>query len=624
MVLVQAYRVMLSSVAVALIAACGGGGSDSPSTAVASTQTNAAPIAVAGAAQAVEVGATVALSGSASSDPNGDSLTFAWILSGKPAGSVAALMNPSTAAPTFVPDVPGNYAVSLTVSDGRLTSAASTVSVTAVARNQVPLANSGAPQTVVAGSVVTLDGSGSADPNGDALSYVWTLSVRPSGSAASLSQPTTASPTFQADVVGTFVATLVVSDGKLTSAPASVAVTAISAGGTGAATRKLTGKVIDGYVVGATVFADFNYNGTLDAGEPSTVSTSSGKYELILTAEQERCAAYAPLVVDVPVGAIDEELGVVKEAYQMILPPKMKPLNLDEAQNVSPLTSLIWNVVGPQMVQKLNGVASCSTFLQNQTAVQEASALISGAISDVIRTYAVTEAQLYDDYVASLNADSKTIATDTVPILAKSLSDTLSLRQQYPAARHVRVTYLKGSSLDNDGAYPDAWYRQVYVFDTTVTYFSVVKVSADLNTDLRTIILGQRTSYPQPVGNLAQSFEFESRRGDGSPYGCDSKELFSVSAGGISYEIVNLVSKSATRFEDCAISSFASETYRRYIFVGNIQYIFTRRPFDGLNDWFDLLTNLSTLNVSALTTYADSLANNSSCVAISPTTKQCN
>jgi len=455
------------------------------------------------------------------------------------------LMNPSTAAPTFVPDVPGNYAVSLTVSDGRLTSAASTLSVTAVARNQVPLANSGAPQTVVAGSVVTLDGSGSADPNGDALSYVWTLSVRPSGSAASLSQPTTASPTFQADVVGTFVATLVVSDGKLTSAPASAAVTAISAGGTGAATRKLTGKVIDGYVVGATVFADFNYNGTLDAGEPSTVSTSSGKYELSLTAEQERCAAYAPLVVDVPVGAIDEELGIVKQAYQMILPPKMKPLNLAEAQNISPLTSLIWNVVGPQMVQQLSGATSCSAFLQNQAAVQQASALISGAISDVIKTYGVTEAQLYDDYVASLNADSKTIATDTVPVLAKSLADTIALRQQYPAARHVRVIYLKGSSLDNGGAYPDAWYRQVYVFDTTVTYFSVVKVSADLNTDLRTIILGQRTSYPQPVGNLAQSFEFESRRGDGSPYGCDSKELFSVSVGGISYEIVNLVSKSA-------------------------------------------------------------------------------
>ena len=620
MVLVRACRVMLSAVAAVLVASCGGSGGDTPTAA----PTNAAPTAIAGAAQSVEVGATVALNGAGSSDPNSDPLTFAWTLSAKPAGSVAVLANPSSVASSFVADVPGNYVATLTVSDGRLTSASSIVSVTASAPNQTPIASAGAPQSVVAGSVVTLNGSDSAAPNGDTLTYSWTLTSRPSGSAASLSQPTTPTPTFVADVVGTFVATLVVSDGTLASAPASVAVTAISAGGTGAATRKLTGKVIDGYVTGATVFADFNYNGTLDQDEPSAVSTANGKYELGLTVEQERCAAYAPLVVNVPVGAIDEDLGMVKEAYRMVLPPKLKPLSLDEAQNISPLTSLIWNVVWPQIVRQLAGAASCSSLRQNQIAIQQTSALISGAINDVVKTYGVTESQLYEDYVASMNGRSKAIATGTVPILAKSLADTLSLRQKYPTARHVQVLYLKGSSLDNDGAYPDAWYRQTYVFDVKVTYFSMVKVSDDLRSDLRTIILGERTSYPQPTGTVAQSFEFESRRGDASPYSCDSKEIFQTRAGGKSYEIVNLVSKSAVSFEDCAISSFANEAYGRYIFVDNVQYMFSQRPFDGLNDWFDFLQNLSTLNVSGLTTYADGLANNPSCVAISPTAKKCN
>jgi len=59
---------------------------------------------------------------------------------------------------------------------------------------------------------VTLDGSGSSDPDGDDITYSWTLDT-PSGSNASLSDPGAVQPTFTPDVQGDYTATLEVSDG---------------------------------------------------------------------------------------------------------------------------------------------------------------------------------------------------------------------------------------------------------------------------------------------------------------------------------------------------------------------------------------------------------------------------
>lgn len=113
---------------VLLLAACGGGGGTSTPTPT-PTPTNTAPVANAGVAQNVGIGSLVTLDGSASSDANGDALSYAWSLSSKPAGSGAALLSGTTPRSTFVADVAGTYTASLTVSDGKLNSAAATVSV---------------------------------------------------------------------------------------------------------------------------------------------------------------------------------------------------------------------------------------------------------------------------------------------------------------------------------------------------------------------------------------------------------------------------------------------------------------------------------------------------------------
>ena len=44
----------------------------------------------------------------------------------------------------------------------------------------------------------------------------------------------------------------------------------------------ISGKLIDGYVAGATVFQDLDNDGVLDAGEPSTITDATGAFTLTL------------------------------------------------------------------------------------------------------------------------------------------------------------------------------------------------------------------------------------------------------------------------------------------------------------------------------------------------------
>jgi len=184
---------------------------------VTASMVNMAPVANAGAAQSVTTGTVVTLDGSASSDANGDALSYQWTMTNKPTGSTAVLSSPSSIRPTFTADVLGTYVATLVVSDGRLSSAAATIPITAATTNAAPVANAGPAQSVVRGALVTLDGIGSTDANLDTLSYQWILTSRPAGSVAELSLPTSANPSFKADVAGVYVASLVVSDGKATS-----------------------------------------------------------------------------------------------------------------------------------------------------------------------------------------------------------------------------------------------------------------------------------------------------------------------------------------------------------------------------------------------------------------------
>ncbi len=90
--------------------------------------------------------------------------------------------------------------------------------------NQSPVANAGQPMTVTSGTIVSLNGTNSFDPDGDSISHHWTQTAGP---GVTISNPTAASPVLTAPTVqGLTILTfqLTVSDGLVDSS-ASVDIT---------------------------------------------------------------------------------------------------------------------------------------------------------------------------------------------------------------------------------------------------------------------------------------------------------------------------------------------------------------------------------------------------------------
>jgi RHS repeat-associated protein len=186
---------------------------------------NTMPVADAGIDQSVFTGQLVQLDGSASSDADGDSLSWSWTLISTPAGSLTELDNTIAVRPTFTADLEGRYVAQLVVNDGKDDSTPDSVIVNTVASNTIPIADAGADQSQVVGGLVTLDGSGSTDADGDALTYDWSLLSTPVGSASTLSDSSLVNPTFVLDVPGEYIAQLQVNDGQATSAPDEAVIT---------------------------------------------------------------------------------------------------------------------------------------------------------------------------------------------------------------------------------------------------------------------------------------------------------------------------------------------------------------------------------------------------------------
>jgi uncharacterized protein (TIGR03437 family) len=190
-----------------------------PITVTAGANGSLPPNANAGQSQNVGVPQQVTMNGSGS-DPNTPalSLTYQWTFAAVPSGS--SLLNTSISASNavnakFTPDIAGDYALNLVVSNTNGSSQPSPVNIYAFSGNIPPNANAGASQFTTPTSTVTLSSAGSGDPNNGPLplAYTWWLNSVPASSAASVVHPATTTPQFVADTSGYFIARLEATDG---------------------------------------------------------------------------------------------------------------------------------------------------------------------------------------------------------------------------------------------------------------------------------------------------------------------------------------------------------------------------------------------------------------------------
>lgn len=104
--------------------------------------------------------------------------------------------------------------------------------------NRAPNAFAGANQTVDENTFVTLDGSGSTDPDSDALTYAWTAPPGITLSSATIAKPTFTAPVVDADQ--TLIFGLIVNDGKVNSTVSEVRVTVKNVSGLSIQSIELT------------------------------------------------------------------------------------------------------------------------------------------------------------------------------------------------------------------------------------------------------------------------------------------------------------------------------------------------------------------------------------------------
>ena len=175
---------------------------------------NIPPTVNAGQDQEVAEGATVTLSGTATDDDTGDTLTYSWTHDGTLAITITG--SDSLSASFTAPNVASNttVTVTLTVNDGTV-DVTDTLQVTITnSPNIPPTVNAGQDQEVAEGATVTLSGTATDDDTGDTL-YSWThdgsLAITITGSdslSASFTAPNVASNT-------TVTVTLTVNDGTV-------------------------------------------------------------------------------------------------------------------------------------------------------------------------------------------------------------------------------------------------------------------------------------------------------------------------------------------------------------------------------------------------------------------------
>ena len=382
------------------------------------------------------------------------------------------------------------------------------------------------------------------------------------------------------------------------------------------------GKVIDGYVSGANVWLDINGNGKQDDNEPSTVSKEAGDYAFEFTDQQARCVPYATMYVSVPVGAIDEDLGEVTEAYEMSFPPALAPIEDKTLLNISPLTSVIWEQIkakyGPQDKSK---ILSCDALINDASLRNEISDEIKTVTNELVQFYNLSADQMYADFIKNDDSKAYDLAQSIVTGLKSAYQQRTKLQQERPNAE-VRVRIYQSDKHDSEYKFDKSWYRDIVIFDRDLYISETVKLTSENELDKVDAVLVHLQSDesvwgddPQFTPKLKQ--RLDTYRNPQGSYYCSGNERLIFTKESVTYELINSIPlRDSVDGNDCSNATFDTVFERQYNFryqesgdTYSTELFFreSEAEFTKLGQWTDLKENASTLDINELADYLSAI-----------------
>jgi|TARA_B100001093_G_scaffold511839_1_gene580604 hypothetical protein len=202
-------------------------------------------------------------------------------------------------------------------------------------------------------------------------------------------------------------------------------------------------KVIDGYISGANIFIDHNWNLVQDVNEPSAYEdTENNRYyfeESQFTGIESwsiECSRNRPRVAEIPIGAMDSERGEVTSEYKLYYFPYFGNSNGQQGlqgeyrANVTPLTSLflgyVNNLLGDGSISAIDGCGSDGNLIAERVIAE---------VQDVLRQlndrFEVNVYSFYDDFIASNDQELQTFGEQIVDFLKITNQVSFLLENEY-------------------------------------------------------------------------------------------------------------------------------------------------------------------------------------------------
>jgi len=200
-------------------------------------------------------------------------------------------------------------------------------------------------------------------------------------------------------------------------------------------------KVIDGYISGANVFIDLNWNLTQDTNEPSAYEDTENQLYYFEESQFSgienwsilQCSQRRPRVAEIPVGAYDSERGEVTSAYNLYYFPYFGVGSGEQGEhraNVTPLTSLflgyVNNLLGDGSISEIDGCGSAADSIADRVMVE---------VEDVLRQlndrFEINVYSFYDDFIANNDQALQSFGEKIVDFLKVTNEVSFLLENQY-------------------------------------------------------------------------------------------------------------------------------------------------------------------------------------------------